>query len=69
MTNIITPDKDWVASIEPGEGIWITVAHCSVNIKHGDDGVSVTLYPVGQEDRDSLSEAWATHDECKPEET
>ena len=63
----ITPDRDWEADTKPGDSLWITVAKTSVCIRHTDDGVSVDLYPVGQED-ESLSGAWVTHAECEPDE-
>lgn len=48
-----------------GESMWVTAGNASVNVKNGDDGISVSIYPLNCEMTDSLSEAWATHEELR----
>jgi len=43
---------------------WITVGNISVYIKKGDDGVSVDLYPLGDEMASSLASTWLTYAEA-----
>ena len=45
---------------------WITVGNISVYIKKGDDGVSVDLYPLGDEMASSLASTWLTYAEAEP---
>ena len=53
-----------------GKQAWITVGNISVQIKHGDEGVSVCLYPLDGEDGDTcLGETWATFSEASGEES
>ena len=57
-------DADYVLPPEL-ERVWITVDNISVHVKRNDEGVSVTLYPTGQEDSgESLTETWATFAEA-----
>lgn len=60
----LDPDADY--ALESG-AVWITVGNISVHVKKGDEGVSVTLYPLGREDDESLTEAWATYAEAAPD--
>jgi len=46
------------------ESVWVTVGNISVHVERGDDGVSVTLYPVGKE-TEALTETRATYDEAR----
>lgn len=47
----------------PGESTWITVGNLSVHLKHGDDGVSISVYPLGKEMEESIAESWVTFGE------
>lgn len=53
----LNPDVNY--EIRNDESVWITVGDKSVHVKHGDDGVSVTIYPLGEEEEDSIAETWA----------
>jgi hypothetical protein len=46
-----------------GERAWITVKNLSVEVKMGDEGVSVHVFPKGYEDGEVLTETWATYGE------
>ena len=61
---------DYTMLGEPGCGnaVWITVGTISVHLKKGEEGVSVTLYPLGHEAEDSITETWATYEEGKLDE-
>lgn len=48
-----------------GESMWVTAGNASINVKNGEDGISVSIYPLHCEMADSLSEAWATHEELR----
>lgn len=64
MLTFIQPGRDYTAATKPGDTLWIAVAGTSVHLKHGDEGVSVTLYAAGREDGESIGETWASHAEC-----
>ena len=51
------------------EGFWLTVGRASIHIKHGDDGVSVSVYAKDGEMESSLGETWVTHGELEGEDT
>lgn len=51
------------------ESCWITVENLSVYIRAGDEGVSISLYPLGKEDGESITETWALYNEAENEET
>lgn len=45
--------------------VWITVKNLSVNVSRKDEGVSITVYPVGDEmDGESITETWALYTEA-----
>ena len=52
-------------TLNKGESCWVTVGNISVYLRSGDDGVSVTLYPLGKEDEESIAETWATYGEAE----
>lgn len=56
---------DWVLN---ENSVWITVGNISVNLKKGDEGVSVTFYPKGREADDSIGETYVLYSEAKDEE-
>lgn len=47
------------------EGFWLTVGKASIHVKSSEEGVSVSIYALGSENDDSISEAWATHSELQ----
>lgn len=47
---------------------WVQVENISVYVRRNDEGVSVDLFPVGQEDGGSLVGTWLTFDEAKLDE-
>ena len=49
------------------ESCWVTVENLSVYISAGDEGVSVSLYPLGKEDEQSITETWALYNEGEEE--
>jgi hypothetical protein len=49
------------------ESCWVTVENLSVYIRAGDEGVSVSLYPLGKEDEQSITETWALYHEGEEE--
>jgi len=53
----LSPETDY--AIQNDDSVWITVGDKSVHVKHGDEGVSVTIYPLGAEEEDSIAETWA----------
>lgn len=61
-TEIDVSDKE--TKLEPGSHVWITVNNLSVHVKHGEEGVSVTIYPLDREMSDSIAETWVTFDEA-----
>ena len=66
MTNLVQEnEQDYILT---GDSVWITVKDISIHIVAGDEGVSVSLYPVNFEDGDSLTETWATYAEARQEE-
>lgn len=44
---------------------WVQVDNITVYVRRDDEGVSVDLYPVGQEDAESLAGAWLTFGEAE----
>jgi hypothetical protein len=55
-------------TLKEGHGsCWVTVGNISVYIRRNDEGVSVDLYPRGDEDSESLSGCWATFAEAEPD--
>lgn len=47
------------------QSCWITVDNIAVYVARQDEGVSVSLYPKGVADAESLSETWATFAEAQ----
>jgi len=47
--------------------VWITIDNISVYLRRHDWGVCIDLYPIGQEDKDSLASTWLTFDEARIE--
>ena len=45
---------------------WITVGNISVYIRKSDEGVSVDLFPLGDEMTESLAGTWLTFAEAEP---
>jgi len=64
---MILTEKDYTLD-EGIEGVWITVKNVSVWVGQGTEGVSVSLYPAGQEFGDSLGETWVTYSEAMEDE-
>ena len=60
---MILTESDYTLD-EDAEGVWLTVKNVSVWVRQGPDGVSVSLYPAGQELEDSLGETWVTYSEA-----
>jgi hypothetical protein len=58
--------KDCV--LPPGSTTWITVGNLSVHLKHGDEGLSISIYPDGREMHDSIAENWVLFSEAETEE-
>ena len=58
--------SDYILS-ERHESAWISIGNISVHISRKDEGVSVSLYPKGDEMADSLAETWASFAEAEPE--
>ena len=64
MTNeICLGEEDCI--LPPGKWVWITVGNISVNVKHGDEGVSISVYPLGKEMEESIAESWVTFGEAE----
>ncbi len=52
--------------LNPGySSVWITVGNISVYVSRHDWGVCVNLYPIEQEDSDSLASTWLSFDEAR----
>jgi hypothetical protein len=49
---------------EDQQSVWITVGNISVYIKRNDEGVSVDLYPLDDENSDFLAGCWLTFAEA-----
>lgn len=47
------------------DSVWIEVGNVSVHVKRGDDGVSISLYPVDGENGDSIAETFVTYAEAE----
>jgi len=47
--------------------VWITIDNISVYLRRHDWGVCIDLYPIEQEDADSLASTWLTFDEARIE--
>lgn len=60
--------NDYVLS-EKHKSAWVAIGNVSVHVSRKDDGVSVSLYPRGVEDSDSIGETWATFAECETDDT
>lgn len=71
-----TPSNEALSSVSKTEYslkpthsfVWITVDNISVYLRRHDDNVSVDLYPVGQENSDSLAGTYLSFDESRVEE-
>ena len=48
-------------------GLWLTCGLASIRIKPTDEGVSISVYKLGQEDQDSVVETWAHNSELEVE--
>jgi hypothetical protein len=57
---------DYVLKDDHGS-CWVTVGNISVYIRRNDEGVSVDLYPLGDEDAESIASCWATFAEAEPD--
>jgi hypothetical protein len=57
MTNEICLGEE-ECILPPGQSTWITVGNLSVNVKHGVDGLGISVYPLGKEMEESLSGLW-----------
>ena len=55
------PGTDYV--LDGSDTLWITVSNVSINIVRREDGVSVMLYPLGQEMNDCIAETWMAWEE------
>ncbi len=54
--------------VNPGHSsVWITIDNISVYLRRHDWGVCIDLYPIKQEDTDSLASTWLTFDEARIE--
>ncbi len=51
--------------LNPHQSTWITVGNLSVNVKHGDEGVSISVYALGKEMEESIAESWVTFGEAE----
>lgn len=49
------------------KSVWITVGNISVHVVRTDEGVSVDLYPVGEEMEDPICGTWALFAEAEPD--
>lgn len=49
--------------LKPGESVWITVNNLSVKVWHADEGVSVTVYGLNEEESESIAETFALFSE------
>ena len=47
--------------------VWLTVDNLSVYVVRNDEGVSVDIFPKGDEDGGSIAGTWATYDEGNPD--
>ncbi len=65
----LTTDSDGMKYLLNPElnSVWITVGNISVYLRRHDWGVCVDLYPIKQEDADSLASAWLSFDEAQIE--
>jgi hypothetical protein len=61
---LLVGDQDCI--LHKNQSTWITVGNLSLNIKHGDEGVSISVYPLGKEMEESISENWVTFGEGEP---
>ena len=66
MTNEICLGEE-ECILPPGQSTWITVGNLSVNVKHGDEGVSISVYALGKEMEESIAESWVTFGEAEEE--
>jgi hypothetical protein len=62
-----SPDSEGGDYALVGRSALVTVGNISVYIARTDEGVSVDLYPHGQEMADSLAGTWATFAEAEAE--
>lgn len=77
MSNIIIKDGEYsmrdttlnVAELILAKGsCWITVNNLSVYIVKADEGVSVDIYPLGDETGETLGSTWALYSEAETDE-
>jgi len=54
-------------TVPQGESVWLNVGGLSVEVRHGDDGVSVAVYPAGRETDGAIVETWAEFNEVEVE--
>lgn len=55
------------ATLDVGQSTWVTINNLSVYLRAGDDGVSVSIYPAGKEEENSITETWACYSEAEGE--
>lgn len=60
-------ESDYILSSDAAS-VWITVGNLSVYVVRTDEGVSVDIYPEGQEADDALAGTWALYAEVNQEE-
>lgn len=60
MNNVLE-DGDYDAP----HGCWLTIRNASIRIIPTDEGISVTIYRLGNEMADSVAETWATYAELE----
>ncbi len=61
---VILPSQEVEFKSNIGDSVWITVGKFSLHLKHGDEGVSATFYPLDREDRCSIAETYVFHDQA-----
>ena len=59
MTEKVLEDGDYIVK----GGVWLTVRNLSVRVLEQDEGVSITVYPRGEEACDAITETWAEYKE------
>ena len=55
--------KTRIITLEHDEQILIITKNKETHVKHGDDGVSVSIYNLDDREQESISETWALFSE------
>lgn len=61
----VNSSNELTLDIEKSNNVWISVKNISVCVTANDEGVSVDLYPLEQEDCESITSTYAFYDEAE----